>query len=258
MSHPVRQLTRTLDLLDYLAARGEASLDELAGELQVPRASVHRLLVALALRGYVTHFSADSVYRLGPAVRRLAARSVESALVRLASPALVDLRAKTGETVNLAILDVTRIVYAATLDGTRQPRMSASVGAEAEPHATALGKAILSMVDPATRERILQRPPFPAYTPHTITSPAELDAELSRSADRGYAVEVEESSLSATCIAAPILDADGRALAAISISGVSGRLPAESHERLGNELRAWADRIRQEAAAVTTSEGAPA
>src|SRR5690349_4456510 len=104
----MRQLDRALDVLDALAG-GPATLAELTATVAAPRASVHRLLVALEGRGYVQHVARDASYQLGPAVSRLAARSTESTLVRLAGPALTDLRARSGETANLAVRDGGRI-----------------------------------------------------------------------------------------------------------------------------------------------------
>jgi IclR family acetate operon transcriptional repressor len=251
----MRQLERVIQLLEQLGARGEASLADLTRAVEAPRASVHRLLVALQGYGYVQHVAADAVYRLGPAVLALASRGTESALVRLALPALTELRATTGETVNLAALDGQRIVYLATLDGLHQPRMSAVVGAEAEPHATALGKAVLAAADPATRERLLPPEPYPAYTAHTITSRAALDRELSQCARRGFAVESEESSLGAACIAVAIAGPEAPTIGGISISGVPARLPAASHEAIAAGLRRWTDLIWRELTALTTTEG---
>jgi len=246
-SQLVRQVLRSLDVLEALACRGEASLAELTAATGTPRASVHRLLVALVERGYVEH--AASTYRIGPAVRRLAGRSVESSLVRLSGPALVDLKAKTGETVNLAVLDGARIVYAATLDGSHQPRMSATLGADVEPHATAVGKAVLSGLSAERRRAILPEAPYPRYTDRTITAPDVLQRELDRAAENGFAAEIEESNLGATCIAVPLLGADGEAIGGISVSGVSSRLPIETHVDLAGQLRAWAHRIEDNLAA---------
>jgi IclR family acetate operon transcriptional repressor len=249
-------LARVIQVLDQLGARGEASLADLTAAVAAPRASVHRLLVALQEHGYVQHVASDAVYRLGPAVLALASRGTESALVRLAAPGLADLRAKTGETVNLAVVDGRRIVYLATVDGTHQPRMSAVVGSEVEPHATAIGKAILAAADKPTRERLLPPEPFPAYTPYTVTSRAALDREVDECARRGFAVEVEESSLGAACIAVAIAGPEAPTVAGISISGVPARLPAGSYEAIAAELRTWADGIWRELTALaTTIEG---
>jgi IclR family transcriptional regulator, acetate operon repressor len=228
-------------------------LAELTAAVDAPRASVHRLLVALQEHGYVQHVASDAVYRLGPAVLALASRGTESTLARLAAPALADLRAKTGETVNLAVLDGRRIVYLATLDGTHQPRMSAVVGAEVEPHATAVGKAMLAAADDVTRDRLLPPEPYPKYTAYTITTRAALDREIEECARRGFAVETEESSLGAACIAVAIAGPDAPTVAGISISGVPARLPAAFHEALAAELHTWADRIWRELTSLTTT-----
>jgi|GEM_PF-7082619 len=174
------------------------------------------MLRTLEQRGYVHHAASEKVYRLGPAINALAAQSTESAIVRAAAPALTHLRATTRETVNFGVINGSRIVYASTLDGTHQPRMSASIGAEVEPHATALGKAILSRLPVGVRARLLPPAPFPAYTPATITSPKALEAELLVAAQSGFAVEIEESTLGASCIAVPIVDAEGLALGGIA------------------------------------------
>jgi IclR family transcriptional regulator, acetate operon repressor len=240
----MRQIRRALDILDHLGQNGDASLAELSASLELPRASVHRMLHTLEERAYVHHSAREKVYRLGPAIGVLAARSTESAIVRAAAPALARLRASTGETVNLAVLNGSRIVYAATLDGTHQPRMSASVGAQVEPHATALGKAILSHLEPEDRDRLLPPAPYPRYTPATITTREALDAELLVVADRGFAVEVEESTLGAACVAVAILGPDGKAIAGISISGVPARLPVGSYPSIVAEVKAWCERIQ--------------
>jgi IclR family acetate operon transcriptional repressor len=242
----VRQLDRVLDILEQLAREGQASLADLTDAVDAPRASVHRLLVALESRGYVHHLTGEARYELGPAIQRLAARNTESALMRISAPALADLRSQTGETVNLAVLDGSRIVYAATVDGTLLPRMSATVGTEVEPHATALGKAILSVADAATRDRILPAAPYPTYTTHTIATKSALTSDLDVSAHRGFAVEIEESVLSATCIAVPIRDTHARPIAAISISSISARLPVGAHTEIAKLIRDWTTRIERD------------
>jgi IclR family transcriptional regulator, acetate operon repressor len=240
----VRQITRALDILDHLGAHGDTSLADLTTALELPRASVHRMLRTLEQRAYVHHAESEKAYRLGPAITSLAAQGTESAIVRAAAPAMAALRASTGETVNLAFLNGSRILYAATLEGTHQPRMSASIGAEVEPHATALGKAILSHLPADARARLLPAAPYPRYTPETITTPEALEAELATAARSGFAVEVEESTLGAACIAVPILDDEGQAVGGISISGVPSRLPADSHASIAAEAKTWCEEIQ--------------
>src|ERR1700752_2878228 len=122
------QLDRSLDVLELLAERGEAGAGELVHGLGAPRASVYRLLATLQARGYVERVPGSRKYRVGLALRSLAARSTGSLVVTLAAPALADLRALTGETTNVGVLTNGRILYASTLDGLHLPRMTAVVG----------------------------------------------------------------------------------------------------------------------------------
>src|SRR5271170_5551083 len=175
-------LERGLDALELLAEHGEVRLADLAEELEVSRATAFRILASLQSRGYVEHARAERVYRLGHAVRALAERSDTSSVLRLAAPAMAELRASTGETVNLALLRRGTIVYAAIFDGVHALRMQPSVGAAVPAHATA------------------------------ITTRRELTRELTSVRARGYAVDNQEEEIGAACLAAPILGSDGRPL----------------------------------------------
>lgn len=239
----MRQLTRALDILELLATRGQVSLAELSGTLEQPRASTHRLLATLETRGYVHHDVAARSYRLGPAIRTLAARTAESSLVRIAEPVLAQLTASTGESVNLGVLVGARIIYGATLDGALQPRMSAAVGDEVVPHATALGKAILASLPEHDRVRLLSSPPYPRFTPSTIVTPEALAAQLELVQVHGFAVEIEESTLGAVCVAAPIFDSSGAPIGGLSISGIAARLPEPARRDVAGLLRDGCARI---------------
>src|SRR5262249_56191029 len=120
-------------------------------------------------RGYIERAPGSRGFRLGMAIQALAERAGSSLLATLATPALAELSLATGETVNLAVLSGGRIVYAATRDGTHVPRMPATVGQDVEPHATAIGKAILSALPARERAALLGPSPYPAFTPQTIT-----------------------------------------------------------------------------------------
>ena len=172
-------------------------------------------------------------------MRALAERSDTSSVLRLAAPAMAELRASTGETVNLALLRRGTIVYAAIFDGVHALRMQASVGAVVPAHATAIGKAILAALPPDRREALLPPEPYPAHTANTITTRQELTRELTSVRSRGYAVDNQEEEIGAACLAAPILGSDGRPLGAISVSGLAARLPERDRPELGALVARW-------------------
>ncbi|MDQ6873798.1 MAG: IclR family transcriptional regulator [Actinomycetota bacterium] len=230
-------LERGLDVMEFLAEHGEAKLIDFAERLDVSRATAFRVLATLQRRGYVDHVRAEHVYRLGPQMRALAARSGSSSVIRLAALAMADLRALTGETVNLALLRRGTIAYVAIFEGIHSLRMSAKVGDEVPAHSTAIGKAILAMLPKVERDGLLGAEPYPAYTKRTITRRRQLDLDLARTVQRGFAIDDEESEVGAACLAAPILGSDGYPLGSISVSGLAARIPVRARPQLGETVR---------------------
>lgn len=242
----MKQTDRVVDVLELLADSGQMSLAEVAASLGVSRPTAYRLLAGLQARGYVEHLPLEHGYRLGPAIRALAARSAGSLVTRLAERALADLRASTGETVNLALVRRGRIVYAAILDGVYALRLSGTVGQEVPPHATALGKSMLAATAPEQRDLLLGSAPYRAFTPNTLTEREALERELQATRARGYAIDREEMDVGAVCIAAPIVAGDGRPIAALSVSAVAARFPEERWSPVGRAVKRWADEISAE------------
>jgi IclR family acetate operon transcriptional repressor len=217
-------LDRGLDVLELLADRGEASLAELSSALHVSRATMFRTFAVLQERGYVEHVRTERAYRLGPQVAALGARAGSTSVVRLAEPALLELQAATGETVNLALLRGRRIVYAAIAEGAYAMRMAAAVGQEVPGHATALGKAILARLPVSHAQSILGREPYQALTPHTKQRWIDLEPALTAVRARGYAEDHEEAEAYVACMAAPILGSDGYPVGAMSVSALTARM----------------------------------
>lgn len=239
-------LERGLDVLEILAERGEARVTDVMEELDVSRATAFRIIHTLELRGYVERVRHKPLFRLGRLVGHLAATITSDEITRIAAPALADLHGKTGETVNLAVLLRHRIVWSAALESDHALRLSTTVGEAVPAHATAIGKAILSTLPRQTWASLLPAEPYPALTPNTRRTLLDLEPDIENAKFRGWAVDDEESELSGVCIAAPILGQDGKAIAAISVSSVSGRLPEGNRASLGEMVREWCDRISAE------------
>ncbi len=110
-------------------------------------------------------------------------------------------------------------------------------------HRTALGKAMLAFLPPDQREMIVRTLRFQVFTPNTITSAAQLTRELNVIHKAGYAVDNEESVLGLRCIAAPIVDKRGIAVAAVSISGPTSRITPQKTASLGNVVKSAAQEI---------------
>jgi IclR family acetate operon transcriptional repressor len=234
---------RGLAILELLAERGRLRAVEISELLEMSRPSVYRALAALTECGYVERVEAGRGYSLGAAVLRLVDRAERSMLVPLATSAMDTLARETRETVNLAALEGQRLVYVAIVHSSWSLRPSAAVGDAIAPHATAVGKAVLGCLAPRDRRVLTGPEPFPAFTGSTRTSHAELAKELDAAASRGYALDGEETEVGASCVAAPIVGIHGRPVGALSVSGLTARMPENRLAEIGAEVRRFADLI---------------
>lgn len=232
---PVKSADRTLDVLEAVAA-GPASLSDLARRLGIPKSSLHGLVRTLIDRGWVAPADGSGQLRLGLRALQVGTRFVdEDELVTHVAPSLDRLAGVTGETVQQARLDGDQIVYLAKRDTSHQVRIISSIGTRLPAHATALGKALLA-ADPGAGTRLSG--PLVALTPHTLTDPDAVEADLALTRDRGYAIDDGEAAEGLRCFAVvvPAGRGEGAPTDAISVSVPSFRLDDERESRLVTAL----------------------
>ncbi|SNR85733.1 transcriptional regulator, IclR family [Haloechinothrix alba] len=197
-------------------------VSELARRTGLPKTSTHRLVRHMLANGLLER-DGEAV-RLGLRlfeIGQLATR--QRGLVDAARPHLADLREATHNTVHLAVLEGTEVVYLDVLRGPDAPRLPSRIGGRFPAHATGVGKAILAYSAANVLDTVLAAGLRPV-SKKTITSPAVLRNQLARIRDSGIAYDREESGVGVVCAAGPLLDGAGRAVAAISISGWSNRM----------------------------------
>lgn len=224
----VLSLGRALDLVEIVARQGKngGRLTDLAHELGLSKASTFAILQTLLSRGYVADFGKGSTrrYRLGMALARLGDLAISNiALTDVAIPALHDLTDELSMTSRLAILDDGYAVVIGRVDAPGAIRFDAALGRRELPHCSAVGKALLAALPKAEAAAILQKLELPRRTPHTITDRAALMAELQRCAERGYAMDDEEDNEGVACVGACVYDRSGKAVGAISVTGLKPR-----------------------------------
>jgi DNA-binding IclR family transcriptional regulator len=227
---------RVAETLEALAVAPEGlGVTEVAGALEVHKASASRLLGTLAARGLVDRDPATRRYHLGARFVSLAGAAMSRLpIVTLARPELEQLTRVSSETTNLAVLDRFHVLYVDQVTPAQDVVMASWVGRRTPAHASSSGKVLLAFGDEATREAALRRP-LQALTPKTVTDPARLRAILEETRRRGYAKSVDELADGIVTMAAPIL-VEGRAVAAVSLSGPGSRLPSRDHAHLARLL----------------------
>jgi DNA-binding IclR family transcriptional regulator len=225
--YKVQVLDRSLAIIDALAnARDDASLAELAEKVKLHKSTVHRLTSILERHGIVERDTGSGRYRLGLRLFELGSIAMGRFNIReRAHPHLERLLYEVDETVHLCALDAGEVLYLDKIEPVRSVRMASRIGRRNPAHCTSVGKAILAFLPESEADDILHQHGLKRLTAKTITTPAQLKADLKLIRDRGYAIDNEENEDGVRCIGAPVLDHSGRPIAAISVSAPSFRLP---------------------------------
>ncbi len=223
---------------------------DMAEELGLGRSTTHRYATTLVTLGYLEQGAARK-YRLASRVADVGLSLLDSMAVRqAASGPLRELRARTGRTASLVVLWETEVAYIDRWRGYLQGQYAVDqgigMGARLPIHCTAAGKALLTRLPAAEQQKLITRLRLTRRTPTTITTKTALRTELEYiAADSGVAVDDGELSAGRRAIAAVVVDAEGRPVAAVELA-----VPAEAYTRkelmaLGPKITATAQHIAE-------------
>lgn len=223
----VQSVERVFNIMEIMAVEGAPiTVTELAEKVKLKISTVHRLLSTLLYRGYVEQED-NNKYRLGLRLMELGNSVLYYSDIRtVARPFLEELMERCNETVNLAILDGTDVVYIDQVESKNLiiVKMLAQVGNRGPVHCTSSGKALVAFLPDDRMEETITKLDLTKYTNETITDLDNLRKELKRVREDGYAVDWGEREEHVRCIAAPIFNYEDRAVASVSISGPSTRI----------------------------------
>ena len=230
--YAIQTVTNALDLLEAFATEEELGVTELSHRLGLHKNNVFRLLATLEQAGYVEQCTRTDRYRLGVRCLELGQSFGRNrSLLRQARPLLEELAEETGEASHVGVLRDFEVVH---LDGAVADRLvhtSVRVGRRLPAHCTALGKVLLGCAPKGVQEtydrQVVAAGRLEARTPATLTDPAKLQEHLRMVGSDGHATDLEECERGLACAAAPVFDATGRVVAALSVSGPAFRLGAE-------------------------------
>lgn len=238
-------LSRGLQLLETLGASvSPLRFTELQDLLGLPKGTLHRILATLVEAKYVAVEPRDQTYRLGPRLFELAHRVWDATDLRgAAEPEMERLRALTGETIRLGILDGQSMLYVDQRDVSHPLRVDNAVGRRAPLYASSLGKAMFAALSPPRRASLLEQLTLEPLTAKTITDRAVLTRELDLIKGRGYALSVEELNEGVSAVAAAVLDHRAEPIGAIGVVGPAFRLTADRLHALGRDVLEASRRI---------------
>ena len=220
----VHSVDRAISILQVLARHGAAGVTEIAGELDVHKSTVSRLLGTLEARGLVEQASNRGRWRLGYGVVQLAAGATRKHdLSVISRPICQDLADEVGETVNVAIKDGSAVVSIDQVIGSSTVTTMNWVGQRTPMHATSAGKVFLASMAPGELETMLAGG-LERFTDHTIVDAQILAEELDSVRSHGYARTLEEHEVGLAAVAAPIRALGGEVIAALTVSGPNFRI----------------------------------
>ena len=224
-----QSVEKAVAVLNVFAGGQPQRVSDVAKATQLGQSTASRLLSTLESVALVERDPLSGLYRLGPDIIALGSVTLnQNALYRGSRQTLQNLACEVGLGANIAIRRDDSVMYLANFDGAHAPRNHTIAGRRDPLHATSMGKCLLMGV--AEHERAELLGDLEPYTARTITDLAELNAEVSRSAERGYAIDIDEFALGRASIATPVRDQSGTVVAAISISGPATAIRLDERE----------------------------
>lgn len=240
----IQVVDRLARLLEAIAnARGPVSLKYLTADTGLHPSTAFRILAALQQHDLVEK-NPDGSYELGRRLLRLAQQvPVRSDLREVAKPILNWLRDQTGETVNLTVREGDEVIYVERALPNRMMRVEQIIGSRAPLHVTAVGKLMLAESGDAGCRAYARRTGLPPYTVNTLVRAQQLIEAARHCQEAGYAYDDEEAEMGVGCIGVLVRNANGEAVAGLSISAPRERrrdswipLLQEAGERLSQQL----------------------
>lgn len=220
------------------------SISDVAAASGLDRATARRCLLTLAHHGYADWDG--KFFTLTPRVLRLGTACLASMpMPAIVQPALDALSDRIGESSSVSILDGAEIVYVARAAQRKVMSISLMAGSRLPAYCTSMGRVLLAALPEADAKLRVGTAPLPARTPHTLTNPTQIAAELARVCAQGFAAIDQEVELGLRSVAIALTNARGQTIAALNIGLAAGPEPLDAIvARLVPELRTVAAQLR--------------
>jgi len=247
----IQSVDRALNVLEILASKGNLTLSDIAFDLDQSPATIYRVLSTLEARNIVEVDRAKQVWNVGPAAFQIGYSFLRrSSVVERSRPVMRDLMDQTGETANLGIEKTNMVMFVSQVETHETIRAFFPPGTQSPMHASGIGKALLAYYSTERITQLFKNNTLEKFTDNTITDPEKLREEIKKIRELGFAFDDEEKNLGMRCIAAPILNFFGEAVAGISVSGPTHRMSLDRIEIISKT-------VKQAATTLSYNQGAP-
>lgn len=243
-----------METLECLAGSGGLTLTELATRLDQSPATIYRVLSTLEARSFVEIEGSTQAWHIGPTAFRLGSAFLRrSSVAERSRPLMHDLMQSTGETSNLGIERNNEVMFISQVETQETIRAFFPPGTLSPMHASGIGKALLSCHSEERLARYFRTSRLDRFTEQTIASQDALRQELDVIRAQGYSFDDEERTSGMRCVAAPIRNLYGEAVAGISVSGPTHRMALDRIEEFGALVRDAAQTVSRGLGAPETS-----
>jgi DNA-binding IclR family transcriptional regulator len=228
--YPIGSVDRALKLILLLGEQPRIRLTDAAKHLGVASSTAHRLLAMLQYRGFVRQDPVSKAYYPGPALMSVAFSvfnriDIEGA----ATPVLRRLSERLEESVHIGMIEGTNVRFIAAAEGPTAVRVASRLGRTMPAHCTSTGKALLARLSDADIVQLYPDEELERVTAHSVGSRTELQRELGRIRQQGYAVNREGSEDGVASVAVPIPTRAAGVLLALNAAAPVHRLSSSQY-----------------------------
>lgn len=241
----IQVIDRAFDIIEILSFEKDGlGVTEIGTRLGLHKSTVHRILTAMAQRGYIEKVPDKTQYRLGLKLIEISSIYLNNIELKTeAKPYLTQLMLEMSQPVHLATLDNCDVVYIDKVETVNSIRLYSQIGRRVPSYCSALGKCLLSGLDDRELDETLSQISFRSFTEHTLKTKKELKRQIVDTKTKGWAIDDEEHELGVRCIAAPITDYRGKIIAAISVSAPIAVLTKDACQEVAEKVMSAAGKI---------------
>jgi DNA-binding IclR family transcriptional regulator len=234
----MRSVDNALRLLLLFQDTPTVRITDVSERLGVGVSTAHRLMAALAYRGFVRQDPESRAYEAGPALIATGFATVGRLDIRsILKPSMESVCASLGETIQLMELVGSKVRFIGSVESARTLRTTSRIGVMLPAHCSSGGKALLAELTSAQLDALYPDDEIPPETSRSISTREELDTELESVRQRGFATAEGEGEVDVAAVGVVLRDAAGRIPAAIAASGPRSRVNRSSIPRFARELR---------------------
>ncbi|MBL8580545.1 MAG: IclR family transcriptional regulator [Mesorhizobium sp.] len=240
-----RSVRRALDILELMLQRGEPiTVAQIVAELSIPKSTAYELVRTLSEGDYLAPSGRGSGLFLGRKLFELGmAYRSHVDLLKDGARIAEQLRDETGETIQLSVLDGNLMMVLLKEEGVRPVRIISQVGSRVPVNWAAAGRLLVSDLDDKALTGLLEETVRPSPTGRAATDVKKLITQIRKFRRQGYATELNETNEHAGCVAAPVVDANGRCIAAISVVAPEQRLVKPNKDYLIERVMNAAEKL---------------